>query len=500
MLTINKPLFIYELANNHMGDVDHGVRIINEISEVSKDFDFLFAFKLQYRHLDTFIHPDFVGRQDIKYIKRFSETRLTAENFRFLRDHIKSKGLLAICTAFDESSVDLIEKHEFDIIKIGSCSFTDWPLLERIAETKLPIIASNAGSSLEDTDNVISFFEHRNKNISLMHCVAEYPTKLENLQMNQIDLLKKRYPQIKIGFSTHESPDNMEPVRIASSKGASIFEKHVGIKTDKYDINGYSATPAQVLNWLKTAAETFRICGVENIRYEFTQKELSDLRGLRRGLFASEDLVKGEKLDPSKVFLAIPIEENQISANDFSKYTEYTLTRDIKKNQPIHFAETEIVQLREKVLGIILNIAKLIKESHVPFPNKLDFEISHHFGIDKFYEIGCTIINFINREYCKKIIILLPDQTHPEQFHKQKEESFHILYGKIELTLDGITHEYGPGEIITVERGVKHKMFTKTGVLFEEISSTHFKADSFYSDDEISKNKNRKTNITYWLN
>ncbi len=495
-----KPLFIFELANNHMGDIQHAFRIIDEISNVTKEFDFSFAFKLQYRQLDTFIHPDYVGRQDIKYVKRFSETRLSKESFRKIRDYIKSQGFLAMCTAFDEPSVDMIEEHEFDILKIGSCSFTDWPLLERISKTNLPIIASNAGVSLEDTDNVVSFFEHRNKSISLMHCVAEYPTKPQNLQMNQIDLLKNRYPQIRIGFSTHESPDNMVPIRIAIAKGASIYEKHVGVKTEKYSLNGYSATPEQVYNWLKTAKESFEICGVENERYTFTEKELSDLRGLRRGVFAKEDIPAGKKLDMSKIFLAIPIRENQLSANDLSKYTEYKLVNGIKKNQPILFSDIWKTELREKVLGIVHEVSGFIIKNNVQVPNKLDYEFSHHYGLDNFYKYGCTIINFINREYCKKVIILLPNQTHPEQYHMQKEESFYIMNGSLELTLDGVTKKYNAGDIVVVERGTKHKMYTETGVAFEEISSTHFKDDSFYTDEEITNNKNRKTMITYWLN
>jgi sialic acid synthase SpsE/mannose-6-phosphate isomerase-like protein (cupin superfamily) len=501
VMTINsKPLFIFEMANNHMGDVSHGLKIINEIYNVTKEFDFSFAFKLQYRHLDTFIHPDYKGRQDIKYIKRFSETRLSKDDFRKLKDSIKTSGFLAMCTAFDEPSVDLIEEHGFDIIKIGSCSFTDWPLLERIAKTNLPIIASNAGVSLEDTDKVISYFEHRNKNISLMHCVAEYPTRSENLQMNQIDLLKKRYPQIKVGFSTHESPDNMDPIKIAIAKGASIFEKHVGVKTENYALNAYSADPAQVYNCLLTAKETYKVCGVANERYEFTEKELCDLRGLRRGVFAKEDLKAGETLDPSKIFLAIPIQDNQISANDLSKYTRFSLLHDVKKNQPVLFSDANTEELREKVLKIVKDISSYIISNRVQVPNKLDFEISHHYGIDKFDQIGCTIITFINREYCKKVIILLPNQTHPEQYHNQKEESFYIMNGSMELTLNGVTKKYTAGDIVVVERGMKHKMYTETGVAFEEISSTHYKDDSFYTDDEITNNKNRKTNITYWIN
>ena len=74
-------LFIFEMANNHMGDVEHGVRVIEEIHKVSKDFPFKFAFKFQYRQLDSFIHPDFKDRKDIKYVKRFSETRISGADF-----------------------------------------------------------------------------------------------------------------------------------------------------------------------------------------------------------------------------------------------------------------------------------------------------------------------------------------------------------------------------------------------------------------------------------
>ena len=66
------------MANNHMGDVSHGLKIISEFGLVCRKFpQFKFAFKLQYRDLDTFIHPAMRGRDDIKYIKRFSATRLS---------------------------------------------------------------------------------------------------------------------------------------------------------------------------------------------------------------------------------------------------------------------------------------------------------------------------------------------------------------------------------------------------------------------------------------
>ena len=158
-----EPLFVFELANNHMGDVAHGLRIIETFGALAKDYDFSFAFKLQFRDLDTFIHPAFKARTDIKYIKRFSETRLDRDETRRLVDAIKANGFLAMCTPFDEPSVDLIVEDGFDILKIASCSFTDWPLLEKIVQTDLPIIGSTAGIECRDMDNVVSFMSHRDK-------------------------------------------------------------------------------------------------------------------------------------------------------------------------------------------------------------------------------------------------------------------------------------------------------------------------------------------------
>ena len=126
----DSPLFVLEMANNHMGDIDHGIRVVREFAEVCKAFPFQLAFKMQYRHLDSLIHPDYVGRNDIKYIKRFSETRLSREETRRLVAEIKAQGFVAMCTPFDEASVDLILEDGFDILKIASCSFTDCALTQ----------------------------------------------------------------------------------------------------------------------------------------------------------------------------------------------------------------------------------------------------------------------------------------------------------------------------------------------------------------------------------
>jgi quercetin dioxygenase-like cupin family protein len=108
------------------------------------------------------------------------------------------------------------------------------------------------------------------------------------------------------------------------------------------------------------------------------------------------------------------------------------------------------------------------------------------------------MITVVNREYCKKLIVLLPGQKHPPQYHKRKEETFHVLYGNVVLSLDGKAQTYGPGSVAVVARGVQHAFESPEGAVFEEISSTHQADDSFYLDPQISAGPQRKTVLSYW--
>jgi sialic acid synthase SpsE/quercetin dioxygenase-like cupin family protein len=495
-----KPLIVLDIANNHNGDINHGLRIIREFYTAVQEFkeDFIFGIKFQYRDLDSFIHPDYKNRKDIKYVKRFSETRLSNEEFKLMKSELDRLGFISICTPFDEKSVDLIEEHNFDIIKIGSCSLTDWPLLEKISQADLPIIASTASYDLEEIDKVVSFFEHRKKDFVIMHCVGEYPTQKENLQLNQIEVLKKRYPNIAIGFSTHEEPDNIDSIKIAVAKNAEVFERHVNVESDNYSINAYSSTPIQIKKWLESAKDAYKMCGVKDNRHSITEKEKNDLRELRRGVFAKFNLKSGDKITNENVFYAIPCNQGQLLVNDMSKYMEYTLEKDIKINEPINFKDINIKNLRENVLKIIKKLKEIILESHIVLLGKMDLELSHHYGIEKYEEFGAAILNCINREYCKKLIIILPKQKHPSHYHVKKEETFQVLYGELTVNLNGKEKLLKAGEIITIERNMDHGFSSEKGCIFEEVSTTHYKDDSFYADKEIEKNKSRKTEMTFW--
>ena len=498
---MTRKLFVFEMANNHMGDVEHGLRLIREFGAVKNEFpEFDFALKFQFRNMDTFIHPDYRDRMDLKYVKRFSETRLSRGQFLKLKIEAETQGFIPMCTGFDEDSIELIEEMNFPLIKIASCSFTDWPLLNKIAETSLPIIASTAGSTLKEIDNVVSFFTNREKDLTIMHCVGEYPTKTTNLQLRQIKLFSERYPSVRIGYSTHEDPNDPNIIPLAIAMGAHVFEKHVGVPTEQYALNAYSATPGQAQRWLESARRALQTCGDVTGRPRASDSELSDLRRFKRGVFAVRDITKGERVTREDVFYAFPCQEGQVLANDLSKYTEFVALTDYKTNAAVMFDTTRATNLRQKVYDIVQDVKSLFKEGNVVIPGKAELEISHHYGIDKFREFGITMVTVVNREYCKKLIAVLPNQFHPEQYHLKKEETFVVLFGEVELTLDGVTSTLKTGDVITVKPEVRHAFTTTTGAIIEEISSTHYVNDSFYTDETINENQNRKTILQHWLN
>lgn len=498
LTSIPTPFFIFEMANNHMGDVEHGIRIIREFQEVTRGFDqFKFSIKLQHRD-DTFFHPDYVGRMDYKYIKRFTETKLSKDDFKRLKDEIQNAGFISMCTPWDEPSVDLMEELDFDIIKIASCSFTDWPLLERCAKTKRPIIASTAAAQLEDIDRVVSFFTHRSKPFALMHCVGEYPCLREHLELNQIDFFRERYPHVTIGFSTHEDPASVDPVKLAVAKGAVVFEKHVAVATEKYARNAYSATPAEARQWLEAAADAYTLCGVKGQRREIFPKELEDIRPLLRGIFASSEIKKGEKISDGNIFAAMPNTDGQLLAWDMSKYTEYHAEKDLKKNEPLLVADLKSKDLRAQVNKIVDELKAMLKKSGVTLPRYVDLEISHHHGLDRFNEWGAVLIKVINRAYSKILVVMFPGQSYPRHHHVQKDETYHLLHGDIEVTTEAETVELRSGDVYSVDRGSWHSFKTKNGAIIEEVATTYLQGDSIYEDGAINKNTNRKILLTFW--
>lgn len=497
MENILNDLFIFEMANNHQGSVEHGIRIIKEMGKIARQCNIKAAVKLQYRNLDSFIHPDYKGNTDVKHIKRFESTKLTYEQFCELVDAIREEGLIPISTPFDETGVEWCVCQGLEIIKIASCSSMDWPLLNKAALTHKPLIVSTGGKTTSDIDKIYSFLIHRNVQFAFMHCVAEYPTPESHIQLDFIDKMKKRYYKIPVGYSGHEAPDNVLIPSLAAAKGVRLFERHVGVGTDKITLNPYTMNPKQTCSWVEAIQRSHSICNLqERGEKHISQGEMDSLRSLMRGCYAKKHMEINETLDKEKVFFAMPCLEDQMSSGDF--YDGCVCTKEYKENDPIFERKkyTDVSIAR----SVIHEVKSMLYEAGIILNCDIEVELSHHYGIRQIRKFGAVIINVINREYCKKIIIVLPGQLHPRHMHKKKEETFQVLYGNMELELENEKKTLSAGNTQTIFRGQMHSFSSIHGAIFEEISTTHIKNDSYYEDTQniLQDPMERKTYIKNW--
>ena len=331
-----------------------------------------------------------------------------------------------------------------------------------------------------------------------MHCVALYPTPPEKLQLNRIEVLRQRYPHIKIGFSTHEDPENFNAIKIAYAKGARIFERHLGIETAKIKLNAYSSTPEQIKKWLKAYHEAAILSGTQN-KQPVDCREEESLRSLMRGVFIGKSIKKGAQIKRSDVFFAMPLLHGQLSSGQWNE--NMIADRDCKKYEPLsEKLNQRKITKKEIIYQAVHEIKGMLNEARVVIGNEFNVEFSHHYGIERFREVGATIIECINRAYCKKIVVLLPGQKHPYHYHKKKEETFQGLSREMELEIEGKQKRLYPGDTVLIQPGVWHKFQTEKGVIFEEVSTTHFNDDSFYEDKSINHTprEQRKTRLMNW--
>ena len=373
-----RDLFIFEMANNHQGQVEHGKRIIQDLAKVARSRGIRAAIKFQFRQLDTMIHPAHHQNSSNKHIPRFLSTRLTKEQFCILAEEVRKEGLVTICTPFDEDSVDMIVELGIEVVKVGSCSATDWPLIEKIADCGKPVIFSTGGLSMKEIDDLVSFFDHRRVHHAIMHCIALYPTPDEKLQLNQIRSLSQRYSNKVIGFSTHEIPDDYSPIQVAVAMGARIFERHVGVEDGDITLNAYSGTPEKINRWIESYQKAKRLCGEEE-RPPASSVELNALRSLKRGVFAKRLLKRNVAVKRTDVYFSMPCEEGQLTSGEWRE--GIVTLGEVSKDEPLLTSVLQVPHDPEKqiLFTAIHAIKGLLNEAKIALNTDFKAEFSHNY-------------------------------------------------------------------------------------------------------------------------
>lgn len=231
---------IGEIGQNHNGSVDIAKLIVDLVSRPVREETFgidlkpMDAVKMTKRDLGEELTDSQMNRP---YDSPNSFGRTYGEHRAFLElddqahlevyRHAKERGLDFVETLCSPGCLSLLKLFTPDFLKVASRDLTNLPLLAAMAETKIPIILSTGMAGRRELDDALEVITRYHSQISILHCVSQYPTRPENLNLRTIAYLQKHYGQYRIGFSDH-TIGIAAPV-VAVGMGARIIEKHITI-------------------------------------------------------------------------------------------------------------------------------------------------------------------------------------------------------------------------------------------------------------------------------
>ena len=294
MIIKNIPFLIAEISANHNGNFKLAKQLIRCAKRNGAD-----AVKLQ-----TFTADTMTIKSKKKYFKiinglwkgynlwdLYNKAHTPLSWHKKLFAYGKKIGITIFSTPFDETAVDFLEKLKCPIYKVASFEMTDISLIKKIASTKKPIIISTGMANLKEiefTYNVAR--KHGAKDITLLYCVSNYPSKLDDFNMNNIKILKNKF-NCRVGLSDHSNDERVSMTAIGA--GAEVIEKHIALDNQKKGLDiKFSLKGKEIYRFRKMLNTTYNLLGV---KYFKRNKSENKSKLFRRSIFVTKKIFKGEK-------------------------------------------------------------------------------------------------------------------------------------------------------------------------------------------------------------
>ncbi|MDF1548411.1 MAG: N-acetylneuraminate synthase family protein [Bacteroidales bacterium] len=340
---------IGEIGQNHNGSVAIAKLIIDLISKPVKEKLFglnlkpMDAIKLTKRDLNEelsvsqmnkiYDNPNSFGKTYGEHRKFLELSEI--EHFEIYK-YAKTKNLEMVETICAIGALGVLKLFTPNYLKVASRDLTNIPLLQALAETKIPVIISTGMAGKKELDEALAVFAKVHSNLSILHCVSEYPTHPKNVNLNTITYLKENYSQYTIGYSDHTIGISA-PVA-AVSLGAKIIEKHVTIDRQMKGTDQAGSLGADGVNrMIRDIRITEMAMGDNDI---FISESVRDTKNkLERSIASVRNIKAGEIISEADFHL--------LSPGDGLKWSERAFLigkraiRDIKKNEIIYYNNIE---------------------------------------------------------------------------------------------------------------------------------------------------------------
>ncbi len=326
------PFFVAEISANHNGSLIQAKKLIKTAKIYGADAVKLQSYKpetitIESKKKDFVISGGLWNGNTLWDLYKKAQTPF--EWHKELFDYAKKIKITCFSTPFDETAVDLLESFNCPFYKVASFEMNHIPLIKRIAQTRKPIIISTGMANLKEIDLAYKTAKkYGAKEIILLYCVSNYPSKISDFNFNNIRILKERY-NCKVGFSDH-SIDN-KVVASAIAAGAEIIEKHIALEGQKkgFDLK-FSLKGKEIKNFVQVIKDTSLMMGK---KYFFRNKSENESMKFRRSIYAVLDIKKGEKFTKKNIRVIRP--GFGVQPVYFEKLINKRSPFDIKRETPL---------------------------------------------------------------------------------------------------------------------------------------------------------------------
>tara|TARA_B100001057_G_scaffold501260_1_gene622786 strand:- start:5082 stop:6128 length:1047 start_codon:yes stop_codon:yes gene_type:complete len=335
-INTNKPFVIAEIGHNHKGSVEIAKKLFLSAKDCGAD-----AVKLQKRdnkflYTDEFYNEPYNSENSYgkTYGKHRDHLEFNKKEYLELIKYAKKIGIEFLCTPFDFNSIKFLQKIKIKAYKIASADLINIPLVIEIAKTKKPIFLSTGGGNFKDIDRAVKCITKINKKLAILHCTASYPVNLEDMNLNVIKELKKKYSNYLIGLSDHENGIDAAP--LAYMLGARVFEKHFTLdRSWKGTDHAFSLEPIGLSKLIRNLNRITIILGRSNKKFLASEKK--PLFKMHKSIVANKDLKKGKKLIYSDLAYKSP--GGGLKPYEYKKLINKIIKKDITKDQKLSFKD-----------------------------------------------------------------------------------------------------------------------------------------------------------------
>jgi N-acetylneuraminate synthase len=294
---LNRPYIIAELNTSHNGSLDLAKKMIHEAKQSGAD-----CVKFQSFSPESLFSEKYLEKENIT--KRiFEKVSLSNNELIELATYSREIGLDFASTAYTREEVDfLVRNCNPAFLKVASMDINNYAFLKQISSYDLPIILSTGMSYLDEIDRAVDLIYSKNKNLTLLHCTSNYPTKLEDANLLNITLFQDRYPKIEIGYSDH-TIGTLAPT-LASQLGAKVIEKHFTLDNKIIGMDNKMATDPiefkkmalELTNFSKVLGSYDRIVGETELNMrDKMRRSIVLTKSIKAGDFITADMLTGKR-------------------------------------------------------------------------------------------------------------------------------------------------------------------------------------------------------------